>query len=272
MHKHICTLLLTTAISMKAFSQKGIDGVISAERRFAAYAIEHNTKEAFLQFLDSADALVFNEGKTNNAYTTWTAAKANTNKLIWEPAFAGVSKSGDFGFTTGPWQFKHSMQDASLANGQYTTIWHIDENGKWKFLLDMGIGFNGAAYAVTSVKKWASDSAASIDGSEAIEIDKAFITKYQTQHNDAFKDVLVEDSWLNLEGQQPVTGRQNIINVLPQLKTDMQFIPMGGSIASSNDLAYVYGIVRSGDKQENYLRIWQKTRSGNKLLLQVLKL
>src|SRR3569833_1057219 len=272
MNKLVCISLLIVTTVLQASAQKGIDGVINAEKKFAAYAIEHNTKEAFLQFLDSADALVFNEGKTNNAYTTWTAAKANTNKLIWEPAFAGVSKSGDFGFTTGPWQFKHSMQDASLANGQYTTVWHINEKGEWKFLLDMGVGFNGAAYTVTSVKKWASDSAASIDGSEAIEIDKAFITKYQTQHNDAFKDILLDDSWFNLEGQQPIAGKQNIINALPQLKTDMQFIPQGGGIASSYDLAFVYGIVRAKDKQENYLRIWQKTRSGNKLLLQVLKL
>jgi len=110
MNKLVCISLLIVTTVLQASAQKGIDGVINAEKKFAAYAIEHNTKEAFLQFLDSADALVFNEGKTNNAYTTWTAAKANTNKLIWEPAFAGVSKSGDFGFTTGPWQFKHSMQ------------------------------------------------------------------------------------------------------------------------------------------------------------------
>ncbi len=164
------------------------------------------------------------------------------------------------------------MQEASLATGQYTTVWHIDEQGKWKFLVDMGTSFTQAAPAVTDVKKWANDSVSSIDGTNAIEIDKTFISRYQTMHNDAFKEVLVDDSWFNIQGQQPVIGKQNILTALSQLTADVQFIPMGGGIASSNDLAYVYGIVRSGEKQENYLRIWQKTKTGNRLLLQVLKL
>ena len=272
MNKLLCAILLLALTATHAPAQKGINGVIKAEKDFAAYAIEHNTKEAFLHFLDSANGLVFNDGKTSNAYTTWSGAGANTNKLIWEPAFAGVSNGGDLGFTTGPWQLKHSLQDASLANGQYTTIWHLNEKGEWKFLVDIGITFNDAAYAVDSVRKWGNDSAASIDGTDAIDIDKAFITQYQTMHNDAFTGVLLDDSWFNIQGQRPITGKENIINALSQTDPGMQFIPMGGGIASSNDLAYVYGIVRAGEKQENYLRIWQKTRSGNKLLLQVLKL
>lgn len=272
MNKRLYTTLFLFIASLQAMAQKGIDGVINAEKSFAAYAIEHNTKEAFLHFLDSADGLVFNEGKISNAFTVWSAATANTNKLIWEPAFAGVSNSGDLGFTTGPWQFKHSMQEAAVANGEYTTIWHLNEKGEWKFLVDIGVTFGQPAYKVSTIKQWKNDSAAAIDGRDAIEMDKTFITSYQTKHNDAYAEVLTDDAWLNVQGQYPITGKANIITALQQQNANQQFIPMGGGIASSNDLAYVYGIVRAGEKQENYMRIWQKTRTGNKLLLQVMKL
>jgi hypothetical protein len=59
--------------------------------------------------------------------------------LNWHPQFAEISASEDFGYTTGPWTYQNSLADTVIARGQYSTVWHLDKNGHWKFLVDFGI-------------------------------------------------------------------------------------------------------------------------------------
>lgn len=53
-------------ISTLTFSQKGIDGMVQAERNFAAFALASGTKDAFIQFADST-GVVFEKGQSINA-------------------------------------------------------------------------------------------------------------------------------------------------------------------------------------------------------------
>ena len=43
------------------------------------------------------------------------------------------------------------------------------------------------------------------------------------------------------------------------------------AIADSGDLAYAYGYVHYNNKKENYLRVWQNTSNGWKMLLLLIK-
>ncbi len=259
---------LLSAVNVSA--QEGIDGVINAEKNFATYAVQHNTRDAFLYFLDSANAVVFSNGKIINAFAKWNELKADSDKLLWQPAFAGISQSGELGFTTGPWEYKQTLNGNTLAAGTYTTIWHLNNKGDWKFLVDIGTTVSSSANRIDSIKKWIGKTN-EITAPEAVDIDKVFIQQYEKLHNDAFKAVITGDSWFNLPGQQPAKGVRDITVALQQIPAGLEFIPMGGGISSSSDLAYIYGTVRNNDKMENYLRVWQKTKDGYKLLLQVLK-
>src|SRR5215211_5428106 len=138
MNKIILLLALFTVLKTQA--QKDIDGLIQAEKNFAAYSVAHSTKEAFLHFIDTA-GVVFEKGEAVNGMQLWNKPQKQAGVLNWHPQFAEIAGSGDFGYTTGPWTFQpKTINDSVVARGQYTTIWTIDKQGEWKFLLDLGVG------------------------------------------------------------------------------------------------------------------------------------
>jgi hypothetical protein len=51
--KYLIPLLVFSLSPNFSFAQQSIDGLAKAERSFAAYAIAHGIKPAFLQFTDS---------------------------------------------------------------------------------------------------------------------------------------------------------------------------------------------------------------------------
>ena len=60
-NKHF-TLVLSLVFCTSLHAQKTIDGMIAAEKAFAQYALDKNTKQAFLKFMDM-EAVQFTEGK-----------------------------------------------------------------------------------------------------------------------------------------------------------------------------------------------------------------
>jgi len=60
------------------------------------------------------------------------------NHLIWTPAGAGVSASGDLGYTYGTYEFHSKDGKPNADYGNYTSIWKKQKDGNWKVVLDMG--------------------------------------------------------------------------------------------------------------------------------------
>src|SRR5258708_25344796 len=92
--------LLTGIIFLYSITnaQRTIDGLINAEKSFAAYSVAHGTKDAFLKFADSA-GIAFDQGKPVHAIETWNKREKRPGVLNWQPEYAEISASGDFGFT-----------------------------------------------------------------------------------------------------------------------------------------------------------------------------
>jgi ketosteroid isomerase-like protein len=59
--------------------------------------------------------------------------------MNWQPVKAGVSISGDLGYTYGTYDFKGNGADGKEAaeNGGYARVWKRQANGKWKVVLDI---------------------------------------------------------------------------------------------------------------------------------------
>ncbi|MGO9512458.1 MAG: YybH family protein [Steroidobacteraceae bacterium] len=59
--------------------------------------------------------------------------------LLWHADQAGVSRSGDLGYTSGTYKF--TFKDPSgkpvIDNGKYLTVWKKQADGSWKVLYDM---------------------------------------------------------------------------------------------------------------------------------------
>ena len=131
--------VLTASI---VFAQRSIDSMVQAEKNFANTALVASTKEAFVKFIDTA-GIVFEKGNPVNGFELYTKSERRPGILTWEPEYAEISSSNDFGYTTGPWKYyANTLKDDPLAKGHFITVWHLNNNGEWKFLIDFGINYN----------------------------------------------------------------------------------------------------------------------------------
>lgn len=251
-----------------SFAQSGQE-VVSAELAFANTAKTQSTKKAFLQYMDST-AVVFERGEIHNGIQYWNKREESNGKLLWHPSFFAMSASGDLGFTTGPWEYRASMQDSAAASGQYTTVWTKNKNGEWKFLVDIGVSYAPSLFDQQPLER----SGQFIPGKEPVNIlsiENKFIREYTEKGSIAYRNILTENSWLNIEQKQPLRTVDEVLPELATLPSGMIFIPVAGGISTARDMAYVYGTVQYEKKKENYLRIWVHTAAGWKILLQVIK-
>ena len=55
--------------------------------------------------------------------------------LTWQIEDAGISKSRDLGYTSGPWQQQISQEGKIIkSSGKYLTIWRKQKDGTWKVI------------------------------------------------------------------------------------------------------------------------------------------
>jgi hypothetical protein len=248
-------------------AQKNINGLIQAEKNFAAYSVNHSTKEGFLQFMDSA-AIMFDKGKPVNGFQLWATRKQNTAVLNWRPQLAAIATSGDLGFTTGPWTFQRSAQDTVIARGQYSTIWHLDKNGEWKFLVDLGVSDTPPLTDTNVIQ--ASVPVSTIRGTIA-SLEKAennFIATNGVKMK--YKKYLSLNACLLRNGISPATLPDDYAAALINTPDSIQYSLNGSGIASSGDFGYVYGTTVVNGKTDNYLRVWRNEKAGWKIVLEVL--
>ena len=135
-----------------AYAQKGIKGLVNAENQFAFFTASHTVKEGFLNYMDST-GVIFRQGNEMNAWEAYQKQKAGQGILSWEPAFAVISASGDLGTTTGPYEFRPKAGDTVVGRGIYTSIWHFNQRGEWKNLVDLGVSYSMAYPFIQQVKE-----------------------------------------------------------------------------------------------------------------------
>ncbi|MCG2617053.1 hypothetical protein LZZ85_22345 [Terrimonas sp. NA20] len=244
--------------------------VVRAELSFAATAKEFTMKRAFLENMDSA-AVVFGEGKIYNGFEYWNKATETPGKLLWHPAFNGLSQAEDLGFTTGPWEYRATLADSVIASGQYTTVWKKNKKGEWKFLADLGVDYRGNLFGQQSLSTSEVFISAKKNDTSALAIEKKFLETFAVHKQKAFEQSVHYNSWLNTDGKHPVQLAALVLPELAKLPDTISFQPVEGGMSSSRDLAYIYGTVTYGQKQENYLRIWGHTKDGWKIIVQVIK-
>ncbi len=110
--------------------------VIAAERAFAARAGEIGWVPAFREYVAPDGQLAQPDGYANAPAELAATEDDGNRNLFWWPAFAGISRSGDFGFTTGAVSF----DAARTPRGHYFTVWRRQPDGSWKWIYDGGVG------------------------------------------------------------------------------------------------------------------------------------
>ncbi|MGZ3952542.1 MAG: hypothetical protein ACXVBZ_14180 [Flavisolibacter sp.] len=269
MRTSITVLSIVAVLQLNA--QKNIDGLIAAEKSFAAYSVAHGTKDAFLKFLDS-NGIVFEQGKAINGIRTWEKRENRLTVLSWRPQYVEIASSNDFGYTTGPWELCTSASsDSVVARGRFSTVWHIDARGEWKCLVDLGVGNspNDTELKVEKIKGRKVTGEPSKD--EVLKVEQSFIESCQKNKVKGYNNFLSRKTILLRNGRLPAQSVDDVALVIKQTPGVIGYTVTGSGIAQSGDLAFVYGNTSINNKEENYLRVWRKEKDGWKIAMEVLR-
>jgi hypothetical protein len=263
-------LCLLTFLSVNGYSQKGIHGLIHAERSFARYTVQQGIPTGFSHFLDK-NGIVFNGAEPKNGIQQYKQQPLSPTILNWGPEYAVISASQDFGFTTGPYHVQRSSKDSVSGRGQYSSVWHIDEKGEWKVLIDLGVRYSNQRNIPESTMDMDLSKITVISFSmEEVQLaDEALNRLLEQKGGTAVEGYLTTQSWFNTNGQAPLMGARDIFSALQKFSAGKKLAYTGGGISSAKDLAFTYGKLMDKEPQP-YLRIWTKQKTGWILLLQVM--
>jgi ketosteroid isomerase-like protein len=292
MKKCVCLSLLLVFISL-GFAQQveqksDLQAMVETERAFAKMSVDQGTRAAFVAFI-ADDGILFRPRAVKGKQ--WfldhpAPASAPSDKrpsLNWYPAIAEISRAGDMGFTTGPWELKRVISDAQpSAWGNFLTIWKKQADGTFKYAIDLGISNPQPSETIAPWQPPASNKKAerraepktATEQSALLARDREFASATSLSGAKATFDAFAADNVRVLRnGKQPFVGKAVAAPALPDNDNVWNWEPAFADTSRSGDLGYTYGTYRILKKDAtptvlesgNYFRIWKK--QGNKWLV-----
>lgn len=272
----LCLGLLYSTVSAQSVPP-ATQPVVDAERAFAALSKEQNTREAFITHLDE-NGIVFNQGEPAKGQQLWQQRSANKSLLFWWPVFADIAASGDFGYTTGPFEWSADRSNpAPSAFGYYSTVWKKNQHGVWKVAIDMGIAFAEKENPAPELR------AAKLPAAKGDRITSDDLLQQNRRHDAALTaagksfdiKTLASESRIHRAGSWPFTSTEAIQKINEQ-GLRFAFENLGGDMATSGDMGFTYGRVTrttlkdSSTEKLNYLRVWKRENNAWKIVLDVI--
>ena len=264
-------LVVISILSTQAFSQRSFDSMIRTEKNFANTSLVVSTREAFIKFIDSA-GIVFEKGKPVNGLDLYTKSERRPGILTWEPEYAEIAATNDFGYTTGPWKYyANSIKEKPAAIGYFVTVWHLTPRHQWRFLIDFGITCAKEKRKIALRKRRGGNvKLAKQDMALCTNAEEKFIQAYAAQGVKAYNSFLSSQSRINYSGFLPATTAEERKALLDSLLLNINYTVVGSGMSPMKDLGYVYGSAAVNDKQDGYLRIWRREENGWRIAVEVL--
>jgi ketosteroid isomerase-like protein len=276
-------LLISLALVAIAFAQKtgatsDPRSLAEAERAFAKTSEVKGTREAFLENL-ADDSILFHPGPVDGK-KWWTEQPVRPGVLSWQPIYASVSRAGDLGYTTGPWEFREkSLEDNPVAFGYFVSIWKKQSDGAWKVILDLGTR-NPAPQTPAPVLLFPGDNPNNAKAKQKVDIEAERSALVKTEDEfaklltakntvDSFLSYLADGVRLYRTNAFPVVGKDAASVALAAKPGMLTWQPTKADVSTSGDLGYTYGTYEFkaiGDNKPtesgNYMRIWKKQANG----------
>ncbi|WP_304186980.1 DUF4440 domain-containing protein [Phenylobacterium aquaticum] len=243
--------------------------VVAAEHAFAADGLAMGIKQSFLKW-SAPEAILFAPDPVK-AHDLYGPRPDRPGKpLVWWPVWAGIARSGDLGFTSGP-----STYDGQ-ANAWYFTVWSRQADGGWKWIYDGGVDADlshappqGSAPVyfapATGPSLYPEHAWSQVKTAEAALAVKA--------HDDlaaAYAPVLTRQTRMQGSPAAPATTPDAVQAELAARAKAMDFAPLGGSTSMAGDLAWTYGdahwAAKDGPARGHYVRVWRHDRAGWRLV------
>lgn len=254
--------LLVAACSPTPATPPDASAIVAAERAFAAEAQRTGWVEAFEAY--STDEAIVLGARPRNAHEAMAGidpANRGDTSLNWAPEFAGVSRGGDIGFTTGPYN------GGDTAFGQYFTVWRRQADGAWKWIYDGGTNqttptqpnpeFNVEVLPVGA--RGAGSSEAAI---EAIARREETLAAAAAENaGRAYRAVFAASGRMNRDNQPTAIGPEAAVALAGA--GGVQFSPPQMSEAgAAGDLVFTLGEARWEGGSGYYQRIWVLQAEG----------
>lgn len=280
MHKSALLLLFATIVSYPAPPTTGAasapsdyQALVSAERSFADFTSKHGIKAGFTRYL-AEEALVVVKGRyqLDKPIYEKMPEPAQSSVLSWWPVYADIAASGDFGYTTGPFEVRPKAAPAApVAFGQFTSVWRKTSSGEWKVVADLGITHAAPNQLATTnllVPAGANKAWITIDTTSShrellkAEIDMAHIASSQSLGT-AYAQVLAPTTTVRLyrTGSQPHVGPAAIAFAATQIER-ATYTSVRAVAATSGDLGFTYGYAQYQQLSGPFLRIWKRQANG----------
>ena len=267
-----CTIIISllVSITLNSFGQASdgrVSSLVSAENYFAAKAKENGIRVGFLKVSDN-ETLVFRP-KRVKAKDFYSKKQINPGELIWEPTYARISRSGDWGFSTGPYIYT-AFSDSLKSYGQYLSIWRADRRGIWKLALNIGTPHPKTVNESRMDFKDPKDfkffrqiSPVRLQQREEMILatDRLLANALTKSTALGYNTFLGEEARLIFPGVEPIIGKENINKFIYEQGINIFSEPEVANRSIGSDLAYSYGSaqITSNNKtgKYNYVRIWE---------------
>lgn len=258
--------------------------MVGTERAFSRMSAEKGIREAFTEFI-AADGILFRpRAVLGKKWMQEHPLPASTTRplLVWQPIFAGMSRAGDLGYTTGPWQLKNDIKDAKFsAFGTFMTVWKKQPDGKWRFVVDLGVSHPEPkkpallTYGNPASGRFTRDAA---KGRSDLQKTEGDFSKASAKRGavEAFLAYASSDVRVLRNQKQPFIGRKAAVAAWTPLSIEWTWTSQFADVSTSGDLGYSYGLYEMRDKAAssvtetgNYMRVWKRVNGAWKLILDV---
>lgn len=283
-----CLLLVCAALSIAAQTKNAAQALremVDTERAFSRMSEEKGTREAFSAFI-ADDGILFRPRAVvgKKWMQEHPMPPSQTRPLLtWQPIYAFMSRSGDLGYTTGPWQYKNDIKDAKpSAFGNFMTVWKKQADGHWRFVLDLGISNPEPSTNIQpSFPRIATRHFAAVDlnkvRSDLLNEEREF-SKASADLGAAEAFLLKADVGVRVyrENQMPFIGRAAAAKAMYPATIVWSWTPAFADVSRAGDLAYSYGTYELRDKKTgavteggNYARVWKNVAGMWRVVIDV---
>ncbi len=245
--------------------------LVAAELGFAKQAEVETTRAAFLAVLDE-NGVLFRPGPVNGR--AWLAPrKPDATRLGWYPAFVAVSRAGDLGYSTGPYEWRAEAGAKDVAHGQFVSIWGR-QGGDWKLLLDVGISHAAPAKEIPLFKpleprRDTKPLPSGATSNESLSRQERAFAEEATHHGlaAAYRRFAAADLRFYRDGTFPLTQLKEALAPLSPLGArpgPATWTCLGSGVSISGDLGYTYGITALAGVEpptpHTFLHVWKRAQ------------
>lgn len=278
----ICVIGLAAAVALPAAAapshvegaeERALGSLVDAEYAFARMGWERGVRAAFLANF-AADGVMLTP-KPERPRDAWHSqplpADPLSTRLEWAPAQAGVSRSRDLGYTTGPYAAWDSTRTATKDRGVFFSVWQRVA-GNWKVILDAGISTPGTVDFASLGEAPRPHStlravSASVRGRLLAQEASGFGAQTRSLTPNDYAKLLADDARWHRDGRTPLASRAAIAAEIARTTRRVRWTPAGARVSAAGDMAVTYGAYAETDRgwsmrQGYYAHLWLRDASG----------